>query len=591
MYSMSPPFELTLYMLTNYHEMKIKLLLLSVFTIFFTFITQAQCSGGTNGGALSPAPVSATQTMAVTNGNYYTISIPAGACVPTYVFSFCAADGGSNTQSDTQITILDNSGAYAGGYSDDFCGLLSKLTWAPTSTLAATYRILVNSYYCTNGGTGVLAYNVSNTYTNTAEYTIVGSAVYSAGCSTVTPNSTGQTGCAWDVNSTLSFASNFSYDFTVYLGASDGGADGMAFVMQNDPRGRCACGTTGGSLAAGGITNSLIVEIDTYINFEDRDDFVTPTVGCAGVEDPDHLDLWTNGVVNPDLDGNCNAVAAGERPVVANAVRLQNPVGTNYNIENGSNHILRVSWVTGAPGTFTARILNTALTTTYGVISTTLNPMTTFGTNSPYFGFTASTGGLSNQQSFCSPAILLPVELEYLKAECGEKGITVSWATASEINNKQFDVLRSEDGTNYTRIGTVSGNGTSYNTIKYSYIDETVLNSSSIYYYKLKQVDFAGNSKSYAATGNTDLTCKVVTRDVIIFPNPANETVTIDFGKLPANTIEIYNNEGELIYFSELKTKPGYNFDIATSLFANGIYLVKINTDTKIITKKINISH
>lgn len=565
-------------------------MLLLVFSTALSYTAYSQCSGGTNGGALNPVPAATTRTMAVTNGNYYTFSVPASACVPVYMFSFCSADGGSNTQSDTQITILDNSGAYAGGYNDDFCGTLSYLTWSPTSTVAATYRVLINKYNCTTGGTGVLAYKVSNTYTNTAEYTIIGSAVYSAGCTTVTPNAGGLTGCTWDVNSTLSFASNWSYDFSVNLGASDAGADGMAFVIQNDPRGRCACGANGGSLAAGGISNSLIVEIDTYINYEDRDDFVSPTIGCAGTEDPDHLDLWVNGVVNPNLDANCNAVAAGERPVTANAVRLQNPPGTNYNIENGLNHILRVSWVSGSPGTFTARILNTALTTTYGVISTTLNPMATFGTTTPYFGFTGSTGGLSNQQSFCSPPALLPVQLLYLDTQCGEKGITVSWATASELQNKLFHILRSEDGINYTAIGTVNGSGTTNQRISYSYLDATAL-AEIIYYYKLQQVDFSDASKTYNLSSSADLSCKGTEQDVTISPNPANESISISFGKLSPGTIELYNTEGQRMYFLEPKAGTVSDLNIVTTHFDNGIYLLRINAGVQAISKKLIVRH
>jgi len=572
----------------KHHNLKTVFLL--VLTTGLNDIGYGQCSGGTNGGALNPVPAATTRTMTVTNGNYYTFSVPASPCVPVYMFSFCSADGGSNSQTDTQITILDNSGAYAGGYNDDFCGTLSYLTWSPSSTVAATYRVLINKYNCTTGGTGVLAYKVTNTYTNTAEYTIIGSAVYAAGCATVTPNAGGLTGCTWDVNSTLNFASNWSYDFNINLGANDAGADGMAFVIQNDPRGRCACGANGGSLAAGGISNSLIVEIDTYINYEDRDDFISPTIGCTGTEDPDHLDLWVNGVVNPDLDANCNAVAAGERPVVANAVRLQNPPGTNYNIENGLSHTLRVSWVTGSPGTFTARILNTALTTTYGVISTTLNPMTTFGTTTPYFGFTGSTGGLSNQQSFCSPPALLPVQLLYMTAECGENGITVSWATASELHNKQFDILRSEDGIHYTTIGTVNGNGTTNQKMSYSYLDATA-SAETIYYYKLKQLDFSGSSKTYNLTGSADLSCRNAAPDITLSPNPADESVTIGLGDLSPNSLEIYNTEGVPACVPETKPDTHSTLEIDTVHLPDGIYLLKLRTDLKVITKKLIVRH
>lgn len=555
------------------------------------FTLHAQCSGGTSGGILSPAPATTTQTMAVSNGNYYTFSVPASACKPVYLFSFCSADGGSNSQTDTQITIQDNNGtATSGGYNDDACGTLSRLTWSPTSTVAATYRILVNRYNCTTGGTGVLAYNVINTYTNTAEYTVIGSSAYASGCTTVTPNSPALTGCAWDVNSTLSFASNWTYDFRVNLGANDAGADGMAFVMHNDPRGRCACGSNGGGLAAGGISNSLILEIDTYINYEDRDDFANPVIGCLGTEDPDHLDLWLNGMVNPNTDNDCNSLAAGERPVIPNAVRLQNPPGTNYNIENGMDHILRVSWAAGSPGTFTARILNTALTITYATISTTLNPIAAFGTTTPYFGFTGSTGVLSNQQSFCSPPVLLPVQLLYLDAECGEKGIMISWATASEVNNKHFDILRSDDGIHYTSVGQVNGTGNTNSKVAYSYSDESVL-PGIVYYYRLRQVDFSGSPATHDFTANSALSCGTSNIEVIVFPNPADKAITINFGIASKADIELYNAEGQLVYFFESGNKSLTEYHIPTGHFANGIYMLKLSDKRRKICKKIMIQH
>lgn len=123
---------------------------------FFYQTTQAQCSGGSNGGALSPAPSSSYQTMNTTSGNYYTFVVPSGSCYDTYDFSFCAADG-SNATHDSQITILDNTGTYVGSaYSDDYCGLQSHVTWTPTA--AGTYRVLVNNYPCTTGTTATLAY-------------------------------------------------------------------------------------------------------------------------------------------------------------------------------------------------------------------------------------------------------------------------------------------------------------------------------------------------------------------------------------------------------------------------------------------------
>lgn len=142
----------------------------AITSILFLFnqTLYAQCSGGGNGGAISPAPSSSYQTMSVTSGNYYTFVVPAGSCFDTYDFSFCGADG-SNATHDSQITILDNSGTYVGSaYSDDYCSLQSHVTWTPSS--AGTYRVLVNNYPCTTGSTANLAYKKttppSMTYTS-----------------------------------------------------------------------------------------------------------------------------------------------------------------------------------------------------------------------------------------------------------------------------------------------------------------------------------------------------------------------------------------------------------------------------------------
>ena len=169
-------------------------------------------------------------------------------------------------------------------------------------------------------------------------------------------------------------------------------------------------------MGAGTISNSLIVEVDTYLNYEDRDDFTgADYIGCNGTLDLDHLDIWKGGTINPDLDFDCNTTSAGERPCISWAVPLKNGAAY-YDIENGLNHILRISWTAGISSTLTAKILDNTGTTTYGTASYSFNPLTVFGTNTPYFGFTASTGGLNNQQSFCNPTILLPIEFSRFDA-------------------------------------------------------------------------------------------------------------------------------------------------------------------------------
>jgi hypothetical protein len=50
----------------------------------------------------------------------------------------------------------------------------------------------------------------------------------------------------------------------VYQDVGGGGADGVAFVLQNDPRGTTALGGSGGSLGYSGITPSVALQINIY---------------------------------------------------------------------------------------------------------------------------------------------------------------------------------------------------------------------------------------------------------------------------------------------------------------------------------------
>lgn len=110
------------------------------------------CSGGTMVGSITPTM--AWQTWpCLRGGEYLEFSAVAGEC---YTFTVCI--GGGAASWDTQLTILNSAGAYAGGYADDDCFLGSYLPyWIAPST--GTFRILINEYNCVPGpNCAVLAY-------------------------------------------------------------------------------------------------------------------------------------------------------------------------------------------------------------------------------------------------------------------------------------------------------------------------------------------------------------------------------------------------------------------------------------------------
>ena len=61
----------------------------------------------------------------------------------------------------------------------------------------------------------------------------------------------------------------FDITFDIYVGNNDNGADGMGFVLHNDPLGKNALGDAGSGLGMMGINNGVGIEFDTYQSAND----------------------------------------------------------------------------------------------------------------------------------------------------------------------------------------------------------------------------------------------------------------------------------------------------------------------------------
>jgi len=198
-----------------------------------------------------------------------------------------------------------------------------------------------------------------------AQYQANGNAVQtSCNCYRLTAAQDNQSGSVWNVNQ-IDLNNPFNFAFDVYLGCSDGGADGMAFVLQ--PLSVNA-GSVGGGIGYAGITPSLAVEMDTYQNNTD------PSY--------DHMALQTGGSVS---HGTGNTLAG---PIQTSA--------STGNVEDCGWHLLQISWDPAAQ-TFTVWFDGVQRLNYVG------NIISVFGGNPMvYWGFTAATGGANNLHQFCN---------------------------------------------------------------------------------------------------------------------------------------------------------------------------------------------
>ncbi|MFZ4797465.1 MAG: T9SS type A sorting domain-containing protein [Bacteroidia bacterium] len=168
----------------------------------------------------------------------------------------------------------------------------------------------------------------------------------------------------------------------------------------------------------------------------------------------------------------------------------------------------------------------------------------------------------------------LPVKFTSFNAIINNKQTNLSWTTASEINNKGFEVERSTDGVNFETIGFVKGNGNSNRISKYSFVHP---NQSSAFY-RLKQIDFDGKfdySNVISVQGN-DLI-------IDITPNPFNNVIEINSnGNLV--TAEVLDITGKVVI---TETINGNKTTLNTSSLNNGVYFVRISNGENVITKRL----
>mgnify|MGYP000325939265 CR=1 FL=1 len=575
-----------------------------ILIVFSTLSNYAfnQCSGGTLSGTLTPTAV--YQTVSVTNGNYYNVNV---SCGSSYNFTFCSSGG--NAAWDTQITILDNTGVTTLAYNDDNCGFQSNVSYTATST--GTIRVLISLYFCDNtgGNSATLAYNATivpispsftisassctqatatitgstgGTFTfnpvpsdgatinsttgaisngvpgssYTVQYSVCGNTethsvtmqnsncwelngnaqwitVGGQNCIQLTAEVNNQTGCSWDEN-VIDFNSDFTLSLDYYFGNNINGADGTTFTFQPNPG---ACGTAGGQLGAGGIANSLVIEFDTYDN-----DFPTHAVDISA----DHIAV--------EVDGD-----------LLNSTHLCGPIAalpSSASIDDGLVHSVDIDW------NATTKVLtiffdgNLRLTCNYDFVTNVFG-----GDNTVYWGATAATGGLNNQQYFCpQTVIVLPAELVSFTNECDQDISYLKWSTASEDRVDYFEIESTTNGFVFQTIGKIKAAGTSTELINYSLPIEA---STIKRYLRIKTVDIDGKEEI------SDLISEKICGSTRLIDNYRFENNVLEFSNDNAFLhFELQTTAGQKVNFTEHFS--GSKTELQANQLAGGIYFLTI---------------
>lgn len=176
---------------------------------------------------------------------------------------------------------------------------------------------------------------------------------------------------------------------------------------------------------------------------------------------------------------------------------------------------------------------------------------------------------------------ILPISLVSFTGEVRNTKNILNWTTANELNNKQFTILRSKNGTDFEPIATVKGSGNSTNALHYCYIDSFPLPE--INYYKLKQTDFDGHT-SFSKTVVIN-NPSIQKSKLLVYPNPVKDYLSLLFNNQIKNfDLKVFNSIGKLVYTSKNETR------VNVSHLTSGVYYVYvIDNQGKVYNNKIMI--
>lgn len=188
---------------------------------------------------------------------------------------------------------------------------------------------------------------------------------------------------------------------------------------------------------------------------------------------------------------------------------------------------------------------------------------------------------------------IVPVKLAAFDVIHVGKDRKISWVTATEINNKQFEVERSLDGgKTWGKISTVktkAEGGNSSQLLFYGMTDNQVLPTGKVPFYRLHQVDYDGTEWTSWAVKPKPIGWENKPFDVSVSPNPASDIVLINLETkelLFGNKLEIYDVLGKIVYQTVF---DGKSIQLDMSNLPRGIYKIRLETGDFVKTKSIHL--
>lgn len=177
---------------------------------------------------------------------------------------------------------------------------------------------------------------------------------------------------------------------------------------------------------------------------------------------------------------------------------------------------------------------------------------------------------------------IIPVTLTGFWADLKSKEIQLTWEATYETNFKEYQVEKSLDGTNFSKIGTVKGT----NSPAYIFHDLDVP-AGGIAYYRLRMVDIDGKAE-YSSTVAVRISGMI--SNCFVYPNPSKGDISIRLNSTLSepSAVRIYDITGKQV--STIKVAKGISkINMRGCALAPGRYVVRITNNRQLFTESFII--
>lgn len=190
---------------------------------------------------------------------------------------------------------------------------------------------------------------------------------------------------------------------------------------------------------------------------------------------------------------------------------------------------------------------------------------------------------------------IVPVELISFSSVVNDNDVTLYWTTASELNNRGFEIQKNnfnyDETTHWISIGFVKGNGTTSELNHYTFTDKALTPGK--YKYRLLQFDYDGMANK---SNEIEVLIYESPKKFILhqnFPNPFNPVTNIKYeiletGLVNLKIIDILGKEIMTIINKELDSGV-YETSFDGSDLPSGTYFLTLHTQNFHETRKISL--